>query len=183
MHGLREVEAVHPDADLLDELPGLIELEQPRAGLVERAVGAQGGMCGACPRVHEDMALRIRGHPGRFAQVNVVGELQQIRIGIKWNVGHSRLGEQRCAKRESRCRDERGKQGPRGLRVHHRPPLPLELVDCGRRMIFCARQLVISDRNSSLGLRQSIPCTVLNSLSALPPLPNLPMIVPSSSIL
>ena len=33
VHGLREVEAVHPDADLLDELAGLIELEQPRAGL------------------------------------------------------------------------------------------------------------------------------------------------------
>ena len=53
----------------------------------------------------------------------------------------------------------------------------------GLRMIFWIRHAVISARNSSFGFRQSISCVVLNSLICLPALPNLPTIVPSSSIL
>jgi hypothetical protein len=42
-NSLRAVEAVDADADLADELAGLIELQQPRARLVERARGAERG--------------------------------------------------------------------------------------------------------------------------------------------
>ena len=68
-----------------------------------------------------------------------------------------------------------------GLLVYFAPAAVVGF--CGFRMIFCARQAEISDTNSSFGLRQSISWMVLNSPSPLPALPNLPTIVPSSSIL
>ena len=53
----------------------------------------------------------------------------------------------------------------------------------GCRVSFWTLQLLVSATNSSLGLRQSIPCSVSNSLSSLPARPNLPRMRPSSSIL
>ena len=53
----------------------------------------------------------------------------------------------------------------------------------GCSVSFCTRHAVISDTSSSFSFRQSISWTVLNSPSALPAFPNLPTIVPSSSIL
>src|SRR5262245_33550013 len=48
---------------------------------------------------------------------------------------------------------------------------------------FCTLKFPISPTYSVLSLRQSIALTVPNSLSSLPALPNLPIIVPSRRIL
>src|SRR4051812_5569348 len=129
--------------------------------------------------VDENVPLRVGRHPGRFTQVDVVGQLEQIGVRLVANLG-SILGRQRGAERQ-----RRGGGEERQPAFHHRfSSRPPELfIGWGLSTIFCTRQSVISETNSSFGLRQSISCTVLNSFSALPALPNFPMIVPSSSIL
>ena len=53
----------------------------------------------------------------------------------------------------------------------------------GESLNLCTRQPVISATVTSLSFRQSISWTVLNSPGSLPAFPNLPTMVPSSSIL
>ena len=65
-------------ADLADVLAGPVELEQARAAVRERARGAERRVRIAGSRVDEDVPLRVRRDAGRFAQVDVVGQLQQI---------------------------------------------------------------------------------------------------------
>ena len=118
--------------------------------------------------------------PADLAEVDVVGQLQQIGVGVVGDLGNV-LRRERGAERQRRG----GRDADRIARVisvvSYRPP---ELfIAWGLSRIFCTRQSVISETKSSLGLRQSISCTVLNSFSAFPALPNLPMMVPSSSIL
>ena len=43
---------------------------------------------GAGARVDEDVALRVGRHAGRLAQVDVVGQLQQIGVGVEGNLGN-----------------------------------------------------------------------------------------------
>src|SRR5262249_58730215 len=64
---LREVDRVDALADLLHELTGLIELEQARAGVIERALVAKRRhrVAGAC--VDEDVALRGGGDARHLA--------------------------------------------------------------------------------------------------------------------
>ena len=66
-HLLREVDRVDTLADLLHELAGLIELKQPRAAVIERALVAErrDGVTG--PRVDEHVAARVGGDAGDFA--------------------------------------------------------------------------------------------------------------------
>src|SRR5205807_4487708 len=61
LHRLREVEAVDALADLAHELTGLIELEQARAALVERARAADGRVRSAGSRVDVDVPFGIGG--------------------------------------------------------------------------------------------------------------------------
>ena len=100
-HRLRVVEAVDADADLADELAGLIELEQPRAGLVEGARRADRRVRRAGARVDEDVPLRVGRDAGRLAQVDVVGQLQQIGVRVVGDLGDVLRGE-RGAERQRR---------------------------------------------------------------------------------
>ena len=57
--------------------------------------------------VDEDVPLRVGGDAGRFAEVNVVGELQQIGIRVVRDVGSILRGERRAERqRRSRSRNE-----------------------------------------------------------------------------
>src|SRR5262245_15141359 len=115
--------------------------------------------------------------------MDAVGQLQKIGVRIERDLRRAGLSAETDAEREGGRGNEIASHDDSHGCSHVYSSLPLEVVVCGRRMIFCARQLVISDTYSSFGLRQSMPCTVLNSFSALPPFPNLPRIRPSSSIL
>ena len=70
-------------SDLAHEFAGLVELEQPRAAVREHARSARDRVGIAGARVDEDVALGIGRHAGRFAQVDVLGQLQQIRSRIE----------------------------------------------------------------------------------------------------
>ena len=179
-------QAVDALADLADELAGLVELEQPRAAVRERRA-----TCRACSvriagaRVDEDVALRIGRHAGRFAEVDVRPGTSAGSAPSRTRIsGTANWARQRARRRQHRRADQQDSQ----VTFHDALIPPYRAADevcgfCGFSMIFCARHAVISETKSSFGLRQSISWTVLNSPSALPALPNLPMIVPSSSIL
>ena len=99
--------------------------------------------------------------------------------GVVGNLREVQLRGQRAAEGDARPRASAiGKKASHGIL-----PYRLDVVVVWRRRIFCTRQALISETISSSGLRQSMPCTVWNWPSALPALPNLPMIFPSSSIL
>ena len=59
-----ELEAVKPAADLLDEVAGLVELKQP--GVVAAVED-------------EDVALGVRRHRDRFAQILARRQFQEVR--------------------------------------------------------------------------------------------------------
>src|ERR1700676_4863825 len=107
-------------------------------------------------------------------------QLQEVWGGIVRYFGNGSLSPQRTAKDQRRRGQEKSCIARHGsLRSY----FELKPLLCGCRLIFCTRQAVISETSSSFSFRQSISCTVLNSPSCLPACPNLPTIVPSSSIL
>src|SRR5262249_62246985 len=85
-HSLREVEAVDALPDFAHELAGLIELEQPGAGLVERARRTDRRVRRTGARVDEDVPLRIRRDACGLAEMDGVGQLEQVRVRVERNV-------------------------------------------------------------------------------------------------
>ena len=65
------IEAVDVLPQLADELAAGVELEQPRAAAIERAVVAQRGVGVTGARVDEDAALRVAADAGHLAEVDV----------------------------------------------------------------------------------------------------------------
>src|SRR5881396_2116421 len=139
----------------------------------------------AGPRIDEYIAFGIGGHAGCFAQLDRVRQLQRIDSGIEGNVRHRQLGRERDAGYKRRSQRELEKAS------HDKPPHQSyfaaeaeALADaCGFRVIFCTRHDSISATTSSFGFRQSSMCTTWNPPACLLAWPNLPMIVPSNSIL
>ncbi len=176
-----EQEAVESLSYLTDVLAGRIEFEQARRAAREGAASAERGGRIARPRVDEDVALGVGRHTDRFAEIEVVRQLQRI-DGVVGDLGDVELRGGRHHRQNNRQRRELQctcHDSTLTVSRHYR-------VDdgvIGLRRIFCARHAVISTTMSSSGLRQSIACTVLNSPSCFPGLPNLPITVPSSSIL
>ena len=101
---LRLQQPVRALADLADELAGPIELEQARAAVRDGARRAERDRRVAGARVDEDVALGVGRHAGRFAQVDVVGQLQQIgvRVELQSPGSTSCADEQRAAGRGER---------------------------------------------------------------------------------
>ena len=106
-HLLRLQEPVDALADLAHELAGAIELEQPRAAVRRRSrdpavvIDRRAG-----PRVDEDVALRVRGHAGRFAQVDVRRERER-RGRVVRDLREVQLRGQRAGRAERRAATER----------------------------------------------------------------------------
>src|SRR5262245_19655901 len=113
--------------------------------------------------------------------MNVVGHRQRARVRIELNRRYRLARDQRAADHQ-RCRDGEDQCFFHVASYRAADDVAGCILD-GSRRTFCARQAEISDTKSWSGLRQSISWTVLNSPSPLPALPNLPMILPSSSIL
>lgn len=76
-HGVREAVAVAPLAELLDEIPRLVELED--AGL-------------AAAHEDEHVALGIGGHADALAHVEAVGEAVEVGDGVVRNLACGRPG-------------------------------------------------------------------------------------------
>src|SRR5262249_18481331 len=88
-------------ADFADELAVAVELKQPRAAMGERARGSNGDGRMAGPRIDEDIALGVRGDASDLAQVDVVGQVQQVGDRIKGDLRRSLSGYRLHAKRGS----------------------------------------------------------------------------------
>jgi hypothetical protein len=71
--GVSEHESVEAFADLADEGPGLVELEEARP---------------LAPCEDEDVSLRIAGDADAFAGVQVGGKLQKVGHGFEGNLGY-----------------------------------------------------------------------------------------------
>ncbi len=127
--------------------------------------------------VDVDLALRVGGHAAHFADEDVERRAQQIGVGIERDLWDGALGADQHA-----AGDQRRGQAVEQAAADHRAP-PWLVVAVGLRMIFCDRQSLISAVKITFGSRQSIWWMVANSPGALPALPNLPTMVPSSSIL
>ena len=127
--------------------------------------------------VDVDLALRIGTDAADFADEDVGGRAQQVGVGVEGDLGHRALGADERAAGDQR----RGETLEQTGAVHRAPPWLVVAV--GLSTIFCDRQLLISAVKITFGSRQSIWWMVANSPAALPARPNLPTMVPSSSIL
>jgi hypothetical protein len=65
-------------ADFAQKLPGLVELEQPRAAVDVVARRPERRVRAAAPVVDPDVPRRGRGHTGDFAEMDVIRQLQEI---------------------------------------------------------------------------------------------------------
>ena len=97
---VREGPGVQVVADFAHELAILIELKDLRGGGSVRRAG------GVATREHVNLALGIHGDPGGFTKVQIVGQLEEIRIGVERDFGHGLLRET--------CGREQAEQGERG---------------------------------------------------------------------
>ena len=104
-HLLREIHCVGALADFLDEFARLVELEEPRSAVIERALVAEGrhGVAGA--RVHEQMAFRVGRHAGHFTQKRIGRQRQKIGVGVVADVGHG-LRAQRGSASDGRRQED-----------------------------------------------------------------------------
>ena len=89
-HLLRLQHAVAALADLAHELAGLVEHEQPRAAVRDRARCAERDRRIAGPRVDVDVALRIRGDAGGLAEVHAAG-IERISVAVNGISGNRQL--------------------------------------------------------------------------------------------
>ena len=173
-HAVRDEKSIDALADLLEVVAARIELEEARSAVGEQArvSEAYGRIAGS--RVDEDLPSGVGRYASDLAEMDIGRHPQWVRHSVERDVRHRRL--------RVGSRDPHGHHQEQREAFHCLPPA-VGFGGCGPRMIFCTRHAVISETNSSLGFRQSISCTVLNSFSCLPAFPNLPTIVPSSSIL
>jgi len=88
---VREHEAVDADPDLADEGALVVELEQARAAVREDARPAERGGRRPRARVDEDVALRVGGDARHFTEIQLVGQLQEVRHRVERNLGNRQL--------------------------------------------------------------------------------------------
>src|SRR6266511_2937594 len=89
------VEAIDVLSEFADELASRIELKESRPTVRKRAVVAERCDRMACSRVHENLALRVRGDAADFAEVRIGWHLQQVGVGIERDVRNRRLSDER----------------------------------------------------------------------------------------
>ena len=147
-HLLSLEQAVRALADLTNELACAVELEQPRPAMGNGARPAEGdrGIAGA--RVHVNIAARARRDAGDLAQVNVVGQRQQVRIRVELNRRDLRLAEEHAAARRQRNHDRQNECAFHVSSYRAAEPDEAGCIFDGLSMIFCARHAEISDTNS-----------------------------------
>src|SRR3954471_1522176 len=109
-------------------------------------------MRGAGARVDEDVSLRVGRDAGRLAHVDVVGQLEQVGVGVVGELGDG-LRRERGAERQCGGGREQS-DGACHVSVSYRPAALF--IGWVFSKIFCPRQSVISETKSSFGLRQSI---------------------------
>ena len=100
------VEPVDVLPELAHELAVLIELEQPRAAAIERAVVAERRVGMAGPRVDEDLALGVGADAADLADVDVGRRPEEIGVGVEREFRNRCLGDERSAERKDRRRHE-----------------------------------------------------------------------------
>ena len=86
-HGVREGPGVQVVADFAHELAILVEEQDLRGG------GSVRGTGGVAAREDVNLALGIHRDAGGFAEVQIVGQLEEIGIGIEGDFGHGLLRE------------------------------------------------------------------------------------------
>src|SRR6266536_551214 len=121
----------------------------------------------ARPRVDEDLALRILSDAADFADEQIERRLQEVGV---------------CAASDAPNARTAAATDALSVGVITVSYCALVFMACGLSRIFCERQSLISAVKMTFGSRQSIWWIVANSPGPLPAFPNLPMIVPSSSI-
>ena len=137
----RGVEAVDVLPELAHELAGLVELEQPRAAAIERAVVAERRVRMAGARVDEDLALRIGADAGDLADVDVGRRLQQVGVGVERESPARRSGRRAIRRaRATAASDECRERAAHDVARYS----ARRCVACGFSRIFCERQLLIS---------------------------------------